>query len=297
MERLWEKLVNAADGDDEFALFLSFWMPPRYLVGCSQLVMHEQDGPVLLRNYDLDPTLNETTMLHTAWRRQRVMGMVEGLAGLADGMNESGLAASLAFGGRTVSGRGFGIPLILRYVLEMCRDARDARDALRSVPCHMSYNVTVADRSGGWATVFMAPDRPAIVSDKPFATNHQIGVEWPYYARLTRTKQRADFLDHLAASKTDAEATGAAFLQYPLFSCEYDRGFGTVYTASYHLGRGSARLSWRGGAQLDWHMANFKPQQRTISYEATGLQAGSRNSNTTYLEAEPAFPFPDGDLT
>lgn len=47
--------------------FLSFWSPPRYLINCTQLAFVDDDGPLLIRNYDLDPSLNETTMLRTRW--------------------------------------------------------------------------------------------------------------------------------------------------------------------------------------------------------------------------------------
>ena len=102
---------------------------------------------------------------------------VEGLAGLSDGMNDRGLAISLTFGGRIVRGPGFGIPLIIRYLLESCQTVRDAVDELRRLPCHMSYNVTLADASGDVATVMLSPDRPAMVSAAPWAANHQLGVE------------------------------------------------------------------------------------------------------------------------
>lgn len=147
-ETLWDELAEVADAGDTLRRFLGFWCPPRYLVNCSQAVLIDEDGPLLSRNYDLDPALNEATLLTTNWRGTRVIGMVEGMAGLADGMNEHGLAASLTFGGRVEVGKGFGIPLIMRYVLQMCRDVADAIEALRAVPSHMSYNITLADASG-----------------------------------------------------------------------------------------------------------------------------------------------------
>ena len=46
-------------------------------------------------------------------------------------MNDAGLAVSLTFGGRRALGTGFGIPLVVRYLLETCatveRGLRDAR--------------------------------------------------------------------------------------------------------------------------------------------------------------------------
>jgi predicted choloylglycine hydrolase len=117
------------------------------------------------------------------------MVTVEGIAGAADGINESGLAASLTCG-RINAGRGFGIPLVVRYLLEVCNDAQDAVEALRSVPCHMSYNVTVMDSSGKFATVFLSPDRPAIVSADPASTTSLASNGRPTHADHGRSSAR-----------------------------------------------------------------------------------------------------------
>jgi predicted choloylglycine hydrolase len=267
IEPLWHDLVNAVDGDEDLARFLSFWSPPRYLVNCSQAVVIDADGPLLIRNYDLDPQLNEATMLHSAWRGRRVMGMVEGLAGLADGMNDAGLAASLTFGGRTEVGPGFGIPLIMRYVLEVCDDVADAVEVLRTVPCHMSYNVTVADRRGKWATVFLAPDRPVVVTDRRVATNHQLGVEWPRHGRESRTLERAAFLGAaLADRRTDAAALRAMFLAPPIHSRGYGVGFGTVYTAIYRPAAGTVEIAWPGLDPVRQRLDGFVEGARRIRF-------------------------------
>ena len=88
------------------------------------------------------------------------MGTSDGLWGLVDGMNDAGLAISLTFGGRRVVGDGFGVPLILRYVLQTCETAEEAGEVLARVPTHMSYNVTVLDAKRNYLTAMMAPDRP-----------------------------------------------------------------------------------------------------------------------------------------
>ena len=65
--------------------------------------------------------------------------------GAIDGINAAGLSVSLAFGGRTAVGEGFGIPLVLRYSLQTCETTAEAGAVLTRVPSHMSYNVTVLD--------------------------------------------------------------------------------------------------------------------------------------------------------
>ena len=113
----YERLVELVGGEDLQARFLSFYCPPPYLSGCSQAVWLG-DEPLLIRNYDYSPALCDAIILETCWNGRRVLGMSDGLFGLVDGMNENGLAVSLTFGGRTIVGDGFGVPLIIRYVLE-----------------------------------------------------------------------------------------------------------------------------------------------------------------------------------
>lgn len=274
-ESLWDRWIRLCGDSEDVALFLSFWSPPRYLVHCSQAVIVDRDGPCLIRNYDLDPALNESTLLSTEWRGRRVAGMVEGIVGLADGMNDAGLAASLTFGGRPVSAEGFGIPIIVRYVLEMCVDVSQAIEALRAVPSHMSYNVTVADAAGDWATVYLAPDRPAIVTRQPYATNHQLGVEWPRHGQFSNTEGRSDHLKTLLSrpAMTAARLEGE-FLTAPLASTRYDKGFGTVYTAAYRPAAQTVTLSWMDGTREAWHLGAVDPRARRIEF--TGK--GSRNA-------------------
>ncbi|MDF3416070.1 hypothetical protein HKX54_16660 [Sulfitobacter sp. M57] len=292
-ENLWDTWVNVCDADQDAALFLSFWSPPRYLVHCSQAVLVDDQGPVLLRNYDLDPQLNESTLLASNWRGRRVMGMVEGIVGLADGMNDAGLAASLTFGGRTIAADGFGIPLIIRYVLEICADVQQAVEALRTVPSHMSYNVTVADAAGDWATVLLAPDRPAIVTRNPFTTNHQLGVEWPRHGRFSNTVGRSDHLEALYQDRhLTAEQLTGAFLSRPLASTGYDKGFGTVYTAAYRPTTQTMSLHWMDGSQENHNLGDITSGERLVQYTEKGSQTLTHSRPLQVVSPETASTYP-----
>ena len=60
-------------------------------------------------------------------------------------------------------------------------------------PVHMGYNVTVLDKSGKYATVYMNHDRPAQAIYQAVACNHQHQVEWDEYAAFTNTIERKHF--------------------------------------------------------------------------------------------------------
>ena len=89
------------------------------------------------------------------------------------GINEDGLVASLSCGGRRDLGQGFGVPIIIRYVLQTCSTVGEAIEALQSIPTHMSYNVTVLDRAGARATVEITPHGCAVFMGRGYAANHQ----------------------------------------------------------------------------------------------------------------------------
>jgi hypothetical protein len=179
----WQRLTAMLGDDPDAAAALALWNPPPFLTGCSQAAVMP-GGPALIRNYDWDYRLFDAVVARTAYNGRRVLGMLDCLWGLLDGVNDAGLAVSLTFGGRPQVGEGFGIPMVIRYVLQVCETAEEAAQVLRRIPVHMSYNVTVLDRNGRRATVYLAPDRVATVTDRAVATNYQGTVEWaPYGSR------------------------------------------------------------------------------------------------------------------
>ncbi|MEO1467462.1 MAG: C45 family peptidase [Pseudomonadota bacterium] len=270
---LYDRLSTLAGGGDEAARFLSFFCPPPYLSACSQAIW-PGEAPLLVRNYDYSPRAFDATVLHTAWGGRRVMGMSDGLWGLVDGVNDLGLAVSLTFGGRRVVGDGFGVPLILRYVLQTCATTEEAAAVLARVPCHMAYNVTVLDARRHYVTAYLAPDRPAVLAHAAVATNHQERVEWASHARFTATVERERFLlQRLTLHPDTPENFTRAFLRPPLYSLAFDRGFGTLYTAAYRPVEGAMSLHWPGGA-WDFAIGAFQPGWRHVAYPEPASDPG-----------------------
>ncbi|SIT04650.1 Predicted choloylglycine hydrolase [Roseivivax lentus] len=243
---LYEELCELAGGSDSAARFLSFYCPPRYLAGCSQAIW-PGDDPLLVRNYDYNPDAFDAIVLKTRWQGRGVIGTSDGLFGLVDGINDAGLVVSLTFGGRREVGQGFGVPLILRYILQTCTTTEEAGDVLTRIPCHMSYNVTVLDERRRFLTAYLTPDRPTLLTHAAVATNHQERVEWTSHARFTATVERERFLLQRLTlhPETQAKFIGA-FLKPPLYSTAFTSGFGTLYTAAYRPRRRALELQWPG---------------------------------------------------
>jgi predicted choloylglycine hydrolase len=259
---VWERLVELAGGGDLAARMLGLYGPPPLVSACSQAAV-AGPPPLLVRNYDFDPAKLECTVLSTAYTERRVIGMSDCLWGLLDGINDAGLAVSLAFGGRREVGDGFGIALVIRYLLETCEITAHARRALTRLPIQAAYNLTLADAGGDAVTAFVGPDRAPQFERPAAATNHQEPDGWPEHELATRSIERHDRLLELLANPDEERLTGA-FLRPPLYSTQYGNGFGTLYTAVYRPAQRAAEYRWPG---VSWPQSfdAFEEGARTVT--------------------------------
>ena len=236
--------VAAVGGGDLEARFLSHWCPPPLVTACS-IAMTGRPDPLLVRNYDYPPLLCDALALRTHWSGRSVIGMADCGWGLMDGINDAGLAIAIAFGGRRQVGPGFGIGLVVRYLLQVSTSTEDAVRRLAGLPVQMSYNVAIADRSGDHRVVHVSPDRPAATSPVPFAGNRQGTTEWPSHAEYSGTVAREEYLASLTAFPlVDHEGFAASFLRPPLFRPLVESTWGTVYTVAYEPVTGAMTLLW-----------------------------------------------------
>ncbi|MFY0992059.1 C45 family autoproteolytic acyltransferase/hydolase [Halomonas sp. C05BenzN] len=270
----YKALCELAGGGDLAARLLSLYRPPPYITGCSQAVLARPSSTVLARNYDYPPELCEGTILYSHWNERRVIAMSDCLWGVLDGLNDRGLAVSLAFGGRKVVGDGFGAPIILRYILEFCDTVPEAAEVLARVPTHMAYNITVADSAGRYITAMIAPDRRASIRRVAVATNHQKKIEWYAHALASETLIRERQLSILVDDEATTEGRLiSAFLSPPLFRHDYQRGLGTVYTAVYRPRSGRAQFHWPC-KWLDLSFDDFPEERLAIRYGSRHLTTG-----------------------
>jgi len=247
---MWQHLVTLAGDDSEVAQMLALWNPPAFAPGCSQLVASGQHR-ALIRNYDYDPALFEGVSLSSRWDERRVIGTSDCLWGLLDGMNDRGLAVSLTFGGLPGTGKGFAIPLVVRYLLEVCDNVADARRVIDRIPVAASYNLTLTDRCGAVITAFVAPGRTPEYFEMPLATNHRgLVPDRPDLARRFRSLERQDVLRRIERESRPADVAVDEFLSPSLRTTDFEGGFGTLYTADYRPDEGVVNYRWPGAT---WH--------------------------------------------
>jgi predicted choloylglycine hydrolase len=243
----WKRLVSLTGDDPTAAAMLTHWNMPAFAPACSQVVVNSGTR-ALIRNYDYHPALFEQIVMSTKFDGRAVMGTSDCLWGLLDGMNSDGLAVSLTFGGARGSGTGFGIPLVVRYLLEVADTVPAAVTALSRVPVSMSYNLTMTDRTGRSCTAYVAPGHEIEVRDVPLATNHRFDEpeDDPIRARRFRSVERQQHIRRLVADDRHPDAIAALFLEKPLRSTDYAGGFGTLYTADYRPDSGKVHYRWPG---------------------------------------------------
>ena len=259
---VYGRLVGLAGGSDRAARFLSTWCPPAYLGGCSLAAAASKKHVRLVRNYDLSPDLNEGFLLRSEWTGRAVMGMVEFLWGLSDGINDAGLSVALAYGGRSETGKGFGITTIVRYLLETCETVPQALKVLAKVPSHMAYNLVLADASGKTASVELSPGGGVTVMPRAIATNHQGGGTVADRPKFTRTYQRHT---HLKKLNVKPRKLNRQFLKPPLLQDRYDAGFGTLFTAEYDPRARTLGLTLNG-QRWDQSLDGFSEGRRVVDY-------------------------------
>jgi predicted choloylglycine hydrolase len=265
-------MVNAVGGGDLEARFLSHWCPPPLVAACS-IAMIAGRTPMLIRNYDYPPSLCDALSLRTHWSGRSMIGMSDCGWGLMDGINEDGLAIAISFGGRRAVGRGFGIGLVVRYLLQVCTTTEEAVLRLLQLPVQMSYNVAIIDAWGNHRIVHTAPDRPAEVTQELSCANRQGATEWPQHAEYCNTVEREERLHSLVTFPLiEPDDLVAAFLRPPLYRSLVESTWGTVYTSAYAPALGTLTLLWPDDL---WEM------------QVNGDDVGSRPRHVLSLIPEP----------
>ena len=262
-------------GKDDFAhRILSHYKPVPLVFGCSQAVWLGLDGPALVRNYDFPLDVVSDGFESSAWFGQELIAKSQRpWGGCLDGINARGLVASITFGGSSAQGPGFSIILIVRYILETCGSVAEGVATLNRIPVAMSQNVTLLDRTGEYATVFVGPDRQPAVSTIPVCTNHQDTSASMEYASSNGTIDR---YETALAALRDPQMTltklADSFLQPPL----YRRGgkSPTAYTAVYRPAELCVDYLWPG-KRWRQRIGDFKEGEYTHEYAEQRMSTSS----------------------
>lgn len=254
--------VCALVGDDEIAhRILSHFRPPPVVAGCSQAIWLKDGGPALIRNYDFPLNTVSNQFQSTSWFGREVISKAQRpWGGCTDGMNSDGLVASLTFVENGIrDAPGFSVILMLRYVLETCRQVSEAIAALKRIPIAMSHNITLLDRSGAHATLFLGPNRKPAVTKELACANHQETVS-PIANSGIRQQTMFEALND---PKMSLSKLSALFLEPPLYF--RSAAFPTAYTAIYLPAEGRVDYIWPGECRAQ-HTGRFNSGEYVHDY-------------------------------
>ena len=262
---LYKELLSLLNCNDLQARFLSLYCPPTFYSACSQLI-YKKEKTALIRNYDFPAFLCEGTIMQSQWLDKKVIATSDCLWGALDGMNDDGISISINYGGRLVEGKGFGITIVVRYILETCSTVEEAINVFKRVPVHLDYNIAIVDKTGDHATLFIAPDKEVFVTKATTSTNHQ-GPQEPGKPKfLDDSETRLNALNKLAApSDTTLTGTVSHFLKPPLYRPHDLYTSGTLYTAAYLPSEGEVTYLWLNQS-LNLSFDHFPEQILDIQY-------------------------------
>lgn len=285
---VYEAMVDLAGGGDHAARFLSQYCPPPLFRGCSQAI-YPADEVVMVRSYDYSPYVFDGLLMQSKFNQRQVIGMLDCMSGLLDGINSDGLAVSMSFGGREEFADGFGISLVIRCLLEFAADVDEAAELISRIPVQGAYNLMLLDREANHRTVELTPGRDPVFYEHHIATNHQADSDWPIYEDKVDSRGRFRYLTDVTASGVQtARDFTRDFLRAPLYQTQYARGFGTLYDAAFYPQRGACEYFWpekTWAFDFDW----FEPQEYQIDFvDPEGYPKNSR----AYGEVYTSKPIP-----
>lgn len=218
----------------------------------------------LLRNYDLTPEISDMRLCSTRVRRKYShSGFSVSFFGRSEGINERGLAVAFASCGIPVGAhpgmkrpvvRGLQFGIIVRALLENCKDVEEAILYLRDMPIGANMNLLMADRQGHAALFETYDGRRAMKrADRETgyitATNHALLPGIQDDGTLRQSKVRYDKMNQMLGGNhtvSKKELRDLTLKEFPdgITVHNYRQNFGTVHSLLLNLQDGELEFTF-----------------------------------------------------
>ncbi|MEA5040405.1 MAG: C45 family peptidase [Clostridiaceae bacterium] len=233
--------------------------------------------PLLARNYEFSHEAEDFCLVRTSVTGKYAhLGTSVLQFGRDDGMNEQGLTVTMSSCGFPVGAlpymrapklRGLQFWVVIRALLENCRDVREALAYLKGMPIAYNLNLILMDKAGNAALVETLDGRTAVRQIGPdsaeqllYATNHAVlpelaSVEPRVMAHSARRyayiQQQLAGQDHV----TKEQLKKMLLNKYPEGLCcqYYEEFLGTTKSMVFSPVDGTIELCWGGRAENGWH--------------------------------------------
>ena len=253
-----EEIQGIADGQQcdvrilQAVLFSMYSIPPA--CNCSCFAIAAGQEILLGRNSDFlteTEKLNLNVMYKLTDGTYSFTGNTTAFVEMEDGVNEHGLAAGLTSVYPLHYKPGFNAGILLRYLLEKCKNVSEAVSCLYQLPIASAQTLTLADASGHIALVECNSEQIEIITSrnnrcssvcatnrfhlKNMETYNSTGIDDWYAEKRYQT---------LSSALQDKKNFSLTFAKKLLsgdygFLCQYDRSTGkdTVWSVVYDLKR------------------------------------------------------------
>lgn len=255
--------------------------------GCSLMAAlpgKTKNGHTLLaRNYDFNDSIEEMCFAYTEIKgKYRHIGSTLNLFGRCDGMNEHGLAACKASnglpvgnfeGGQKAGVTGFSFWIVIRSILENCKNVKEAIDWTMNAPIGYNISLMVADKDNHIALLQCIDGHKAyrILGEESAetylsVTNHTVLEEIKPYEKMVidssviRNNRITElFQNNDKVSKNALKQLLS--LSYPNGLCchYYDEFFGTLRSMIFDVTEQTIEMTFGSPQTNDWHTFSVKP--------------------------------------
>lgn len=157
--KILEEIKGLADGQndfyEDFYTFLFSMYCFEFNNHCTCIAIKDNNNIILGRNSDFLVSL-EKLYMNCLYSLDNVYAFNENTTAfieIEDGINEHGLAVGLTFIYPTIKKEGFNAGMLVRYLLEKCKNTAEAITFLKNVPIASQQTLTIADRTGNIVVV------------------------------------------------------------------------------------------------------------------------------------------------
>ena len=159
---------------------------------CTCFAFKDRNNIILARNSDFLVSL-EKLYMNCIYKLNEVYsfnGNTTSFVQMEDGINEHGLAIGLTFVYPKIRGAGFNAGMLVRYLLEKCKNTKEAIKQLKMLPISSQQVLIIADSYGDIANIECNNEKMHIIhpskeNDFVLSTNNFCSDEMKQYNNLS----------------------------------------------------------------------------------------------------------------
>jgi predicted choloylglycine hydrolase len=251
-----QEIKGMADGQETSFEILSQILFPMYCFRpknhCTCFAISDHENMIFGRNSDFLVSIEKLYMncIYSLDGVYAFNGNTTAFIQMEDGMNEHGLAVGLTFIYPHIRKPGLNAGMLLRYLLEKCKNVEEAITALKKLPIASAQTLTIADKEGDIAVVECNSKKFTVVYPKE--NENFVVTANDFNSEELKEFRTPDYIDDWQSHdryNTAKEALVANKKKYSLefamnllagkygFMCQYDRkkNTDTVWSVVYDV--------------------------------------------------------------